>query len=183
LNPDAQKQMIHWTLILVLALGALNLLFMFQQPERVQNPIRKSSGSSRTPASAGEIANVEIPVSDHPQLTSATELTVDCNPQTHPSVLPANIKYARISGTICPRPGRHRSGGSRVTEIKNLANGFAATVFNLSEREFTTDYISLMDGENHIQISHRYDDGAVESLEFLAKRQSSSPAEKKPANH
>jgi hypothetical protein len=39
-----------------------------------------------------------------------------------------------------------------TTQVVNSSNGYVATVFHRSDDEFTTDYIHLKDGENHLKI-------------------------------
>ncbi len=66
---------------------------------------------------------------------------------------------------------RLRTENCEVDGIRNEKNGFAATVFELGDKRYTSDYISLADGENEIKIHKISPDGTktLISLRVLSR--------------
>jgi hypothetical protein len=75
-----------------------------------------------------------------------------------------DARWVRFTGHPC---GTQNSAG--VT-VKNLANGYAATVFTSHGEELTTDFIPLQMGRNEILIRFENEPGSVFENQFAINR-------------
>jgi hypothetical protein len=75
-----------------------------------------------------------------------------------------DARWVRFTGHPC---GTQNSAG--VT-VKNLANGYAATVFTSHGEELTTDFIPLQMGRNDILIRFENEPGSVFENQFAINR-------------
>ena len=83
-----------------------------------------------------EMGIVRLPCWDH-----AGEPTVD-----------TSARWVRLTGRVC-----QNEGGAESISVRNLTNGFSATVFPTLGKGMTTDFIPLQSGQNAILI--RFDQG------------------------
>lgn len=85
--------------------------------------------------------------------TEFLNLAVTCDSKNLPQTLATKV---RIKGPLC----KMNLEEPTQTNIKNVTNKFSATVFiDPASKEFSTDYISLNSGTNHIQMDFYYPNG------------------------
>lgn len=80
----------------------------------------------------------------------------------------------RLKGDVCSPT---LSEESLKTQIRNISNGYVATVFRKGPSSFTTDFINLNEGENTIKVVFEGADGPIEK-EFTVIRNSPKTAKK-----
>lgn len=180
MHPLLQRHMIIWTIVLVLALGAIVGGLMLKPPlaenELTHSPafsrlqklrLAKANGQSSSLPSPGP----RIPASSTPPAffgepaQQVLDFQIDCRDANHLR-LKKETAQIRLRGIACASSDEIVS-----SEIRNEANGFSATVFMADARTFTTDYISLKRGENRIRVLHHLKSGTREDLEVLAHRE------------
>ena len=161
--------MIAWTTVMVTGLGSIAMAFMLQPPKPLRGtpkvpltPAALIVEDTRAPASVGENAKVAPLGLDALNQFQAVDLTLPCKGvmRTH---FKNSVTQVRLIGQTC------RTGRTVSSEILNTANSFSATVFYPTERTFTTDYITLRVGTNHIRIVHQMDKGS-EEREYIIER-------------
>lgn len=80
--------------------------------------------------------------------------------------LPCSEQDQFISGTDLLRIRKPNCGKLKSqlvkSAIRNDSNGYVATVFQMHEGGFTTDYIQLQPGVNQLEIENEFSDGSVE---------------------
>ena len=197
INDSQQLRMIIWTISLIGLLGVMLCLNMLEAPPALESelhfgmapkrgttllpfPVGKmalaTNSQERSPASipktttqgrAGASSFANDTMAHDFTLQQATDIELNCQTgKTHDGVLLASsIKQIRISGSSCVRGERIRS-----SEVINSANGFSATVFFPTPSTFTTDYISLHEGQNLIRITQIYSDGQRVSRVYVIGR-------------
>lgn len=77
----------------------------------------------------------------------------------------------RIKGENCV------SKNSPTTEIKNVSNGYVATVFHKKDYSFTTDYINLNEGRNEINLLFETPEGVTSQRTVIINRAPASASE------
>lgn len=82
------------------------------------------------------------------------EIKVACWDMDEESEQETSLRWVRLTGKPC---GAETSVTDAVS-VRNLTNGYAATVFSLQARALTTDFIPLRQGKNNILI--RFEQGA-----------------------
>lgn len=89
-----------------------------------------------------------ISATDHlDRADSSVEIvTLDCLKDGVHVTMVSLAKQIRLKGRLCGG----RNADLNKSSIVNRANGFAATLFNLENGNFTSDYISLEEGQNQI---------------------------------
>ena len=135
----ARARMTGIMAVVVLGLGFAISFDMIQPPAGMD--ISKGSATQiRNPASVqSNDSNLAEQAVDVP---TNCELGMDI-------VVPAFVNQVRLVGSACgPRSTFEHS------EINNVTNGYAATVYYPTPATFTTDYISLSKDENLIHITH-----------------------------
>ena len=187
-----QRQMIVWTLILIVALGAVIGALMLQPPaperkhahspafaraqkrwlakERQRAIAQIKDVETREPASTipkETLASLASPAIGE-RLLDAVDVRFKCL-EDNTTRVGKDVAQIRLSGSYCEKS--QIEGEIISTEIRNDRNGFSATVFKSSSRSFTTDYISLASGDNKIRIVHLLKGGGKEEYEFLAHRE------------
>lgn len=176
LHPFLQRQMMIWTMLLVIALGGMigNLMLVPPTPQselaespafarhkkrlhakEAHGPLEKAP---RAPASLTPTLGDIMPV-------HTVDFLLDCKNANH-SQLKKDVAQMRLKGSICAARDEIVS-----SEIRNETNGFSATVFMNDSRSFTTDYISLKRGENRIRVLHHLKSGAREEITVVATRE------------
>lgn len=160
--------MILLTLTAVVLTGFTSTYFLLQPPRSLigQAKIEAAASSPRDPASV--IAPIEHPIgfgTTAPRaIPKAVDLDLACD--TSKLVYDNSVAQIRLTGAPC-------SDAKAVfvsSEIRNEANGFSATVFHPTGSTFTTDYISLSPGLNHIRVLHQFVKGAREEREYIIER-------------
>lgn len=178
MSGSIHKQMIIWTMGLVVVLGALIAVLMMQPPtgaleSRPQPVASIDLRRERVPASSSPSSSTPTHKTSAPKprgLAQAVEVRLPClrgkpsAPQK--TIFEANVKQVRLSGEACAT-GRAIAS----TEIRNETNGFSATVFAPTDRTFTSDYISLTSGTNRLRIVQIDKKGNREEHELIIDRQ------------
>lgn len=121
------------TLALVVFVGTGSLFNMLRPPDLAQ-----AQKSSRVPASLPTSTEASVPTS---ALSKLETLDWSCGDQEK-SVRVSSARV-RVKGKAC---------GKGDLSILNETNGLTATVID-SEKGYSTDYIELSSGENHIVIN------------------------------
>lgn len=73
-------------------------------------------------------------------------------------------RWIRLTGKGCDK------GNAKVLSVRNLSNGYAATIFDGKENALTTDFIPLEDGPNKIQIRFEQTPGVTLENQFTFLR-------------
>lgn len=157
MNKSVFQKMVTWTAGLALILGGINLLFILEPPHRKRahksmlKNIPMADSILRVPASLGRLVAPSLQKSfeDNSQQTQlpsseSEEITVSCH----------NIKTQKIKTTThqLRLVLENCDSSAGEIEITNLTNGFTATVFQESKNSLATDYISISESSNKIQI-------------------------------
>ena len=74
-------------------------------------------------------------------------------------------RWIRLRGQSC-----QMSSGSDTVTVKNLSNGYTATVFSAAGHSLTTDFIPLQPGTNQIAIRIEGSPGAIVENQFSFER-------------
>jgi hypothetical protein len=169
MRTPAQLQMIVWTLVAVVLTGVGVFASLLQPPStlnqkhfaRHETKIEVARVDSREPASVGPQFSA-LAIDD--KGSQAIDFTLPCDGNGRFS---KNVVQVRLSGGLCLKTREI----IEVSEIRNVTNGFSATVFPGPKRDtFTTDYITLADGENHIRIQHILKSGGKVERDFVIER-------------
>jgi hypothetical protein len=169
------RQQMHLALLkmtLVLLLGSTWIFvgFLFEsQPERPTRTIENALTSLvRLPASlpAGIQENVFSGKPRPPELPRMDVLELACWDRGERPARDTNSRWVRLKGGPCDS-GKNTD---QVT-VRNMTNGYLATVFTHRGPDWTTDFIPLQAGPNEIRI--RFEQGAGVTLEsqFTLRRE------------
>lgn len=90
---------------------------------------------------------------------------VMCWDRPQKSPLQSEARWVRLTGKAC----QSQSGSDQVT-LANLSNGYAATVFDSSRGQLTTDFIPLSAGRNEILIRFNSEAGATVENRLILTR-------------
>lgn len=177
MRTPAQLQMIVWTLVAVVLTGAGVFASLLQPPSTVnrkrlarnETKIEVARVDSREPASVGPQFSA-LAIDD--KGSQAIDFTLPCDGNGRFS---KNVVQVRLSGGLClkanAKTGANAQDVIEASEIRNVTNGFSATVFPGPKRDtFTTDYITLANGENHIRIQHILKSGGKIERDFVIER-------------
>lgn len=171
--------MIVWTLIAVV-LGAVGVFASLMQPPQAVVALRLKEQTQTKIDVAGD----REPASTDPHYstldiddkgTQAVDFNIPCEGSGRFS---HNVVQVRLTGTICKKSRQPASATKNArqnaiesSEIRNITNGFSATVFYPKSDAFTTDYITLANGKNLIRIQHVLKSGAKVQRDFVIERQ------------
>jgi hypothetical protein len=90
-----------------------------------------------------QVASVEASVGlDSSAWSGPSIVEVDCRDRSERPPFAVPAQHLRL-----------KTKGCEITGLENKSNGFRATIFPLSDRIFSSDYISLQKGENRIVIT------------------------------
>lgn len=146
--------------VVVLTSGLVALSLLATNPEET-NP-SSLTAMARAPASlVGMALTPEFKA--QPLLERTSTLEFSCRIPASAQVT-ADTRQVRISGKICDLDD------VEATEVINLTNGFTATMFTPSPNQYTSDYIHLADGENHLRISMVKTNGERLTQDFAVLR-------------
>jgi hypothetical protein len=82
-----------------------------------------------------------------------------------------SASYIRVSGLICGYNPEEADETKPKIQVSNRTNRNAATVFpDLSLGKFSTDYFTLENGENHIQVEIKLNEDKVITKEIIITR-------------
>ena len=84
------------------------------------------------------------------------QLKVPCWDAEEKSTLATEARWVRMSGKACARAGTADS-----IQVRNLANGYVATVFSTQGDRLTTDYIPVESGKNEILVRFNQGEGVT----------------------
>jgi hypothetical protein len=94
-------------------------------------------------------------------------LRVPCWDKQKAEIEGTSAKWLRLTGRAC----QTESVDAKSVTVRNLSNGYVATVFTGADQDFTTDFIPMQAGKNDIQIRIETAPGAqIESHFTLMKR-------------
>lgn len=111
------------------------------------------------------VPKVFAPTTKAIQPIEMSVLPVPCWDKRDLSVHETNSRWVRITGQAC-----ETDGNAETVTVKNLANGYVATVFQPRQGTMTTDYIPLQPGKNDILVRFETAPGvAVESSFTLVR--------------
>ena len=164
--------MIVWTLIAVILTGVGVFASVLQPPSTIKRnqaqinqahetkiEISQQKADDRAPASA-QFSSTAVDEKG----SQALDFTLPCEGNGRFS---KNVIQVRLTGTICGK----KKAVIESSEIRNMTNGFSATVFPSAKQDtFTTDYITLAQGENHIRILHFLKSGEKVERDFGIQR-------------
>lgn len=147
--------MILWTFGLVVIIGIISALFILQPPAGFRESMGKSQ-KNRTPASLEVAGPNLVAPSSQPAVGALTaDMQLTCKDDR--IVLKGYVRQIRLLGTFCNKPANAELLGA---ELKSQNNGVAATLFVMSPQQFTTDYMTLIDGENRFTLTADFRDKA-----------------------
>jgi hypothetical protein len=161
--------MIIWTLIAVFVTGVGVFASVLQPPSTItkrhavtqETKVELSDDSTRAPASISPQFSA-LTIDD--KGSQAIDFTLPCEGGGRFS---KNVLQVRLSGSLCTK----KKEIIETSEIRNVTNGFSATVFPGAQQDtFTTDYITLANGENHIRIQHILKSGGKVERDFVIIR-------------
>lgn len=149
--------MLTWTAGLALVLGGINLLFILEPPHRKRSQksmlknLPMADSILRVPASFGRLVAPSLQKSFEDSGSQTQQIT----PESEEIVISChNIKAQKIKKTThqLRLVLENCDNMAGEIEITNLSNGFTATVFQESTSTLATDYISVGESSNKIQI-------------------------------
>lgn len=170
--------MIVWTLLAVFVTGGGVFASVLQPPSTI---VRHAAAQHETKIELSTSTNdVDVngnaqraPANVSPQFSAlaiddkgsqAIDFTLPCDGGGRFS---KNVLQVRLSGNLCTK----KKEIIEASEIRNMTNGFSATVFPGAQHDtFTTDYITLANGENHIRIQHILKSGGKVERDFVIDR-------------
>ena len=85
------------------------------------------------------------------------EIKVPCWDKSDESEQETGLRWIRLTGHPCGL----NVAPSEIITVRNLTNGYSATVFSLRARGLTTDFIPLVAGKNNILIRFEQGPGVV----------------------
>lgn len=174
---------VSFTSFLVLILGFWLWGSVMAPPERAT-----STNVELTNSSEG-LRFKRLPSAIQPAILAPTEPTTAFNKAALTDDLASNSKIETMA-LGCLKDGDHISKSSRARQVRlktglcfgqkpvleksnivNRANGFEATLFQLEQGGFSSDYINLVDGENQIVMQLKDAKGRTVSTELTISRQ------------
>lgn len=157
---DQKKQELRFltiTFVLVFFLGGASFVSVMSIP----SPATRAQDLARNPASLPVPGDLAQPEPAH--FSKLEDYQWDCKAKNQNSEIRAT--HFRIKGkTFC------RGVAIRALKIKNVSNGFTATVFE-NEKGFLTDFIDLQPGANAIQIEYSDKQGKALTADLTILRQ------------
>jgi hypothetical protein len=172
--------MIIWTLVAVVMMGVGVFVSLIQPPQSIALLRAKQQSEAKSETKI-EVAGDRQPASNDPQFsaldiddkgTQAVDFNIPCEGNGRFS---RNVAQVRLTGKICgkshSRLNDELENAIESSEIRNVTNGFSATVFYPKTNAFTTDYITLASGKNLIRIQHILKSGAKVRRDFVIERQ------------
>jgi cytoskeletal protein RodZ len=160
-----QNKTLGWTALLVFVMSVVSFFVLVQPPSHLpETAAAKQSARLRQPASISEVEE-SIKTNEKNQ---AIDVPVPCHGENTID-LPATVSQVRLIGTLCL--AIKGSADIQTSEIRNELNGFSATTFYPKARAYTTDYITIASGDNHIKIVHQLGKFGREAREFIVHRE------------
>ncbi len=169
-------KMIIWTATLVVLVGFISALTLLRPPPGFEDPQEELvmqaeplAPKGREPASINSAVKFDSMSLGGKANLQAVDLVIPCE-GVQKTIFTQKVEQLRIKGDSCFAQDWHLKNSS----IQNAANGFVATVFFPSQKSFTTDYISLVNGINRIVIKHQFTNGKFEEREYIVERELAS---------
>jgi hypothetical protein len=163
---------IYFTSLLVFGLG-LWLWVSVSTPPAGHRDLASLASPSREPSSlktdggAVDPVNFDTPKADAHVETKVETFLLDCFHDGARVELKSVARQVRLKTGTCP--------GHKVnldeSNIVNHANGFEATLFQLEQGGFSSDYINLVDGQNQIVVQLTDSRGQRISANVIISRQ------------
>lgn len=165
----SENSFLTLTFLLVAGLSwpVANNLF-FSQPTK---PVQKLKASASTPvAVAGRgPANIATSPTAAPALNFAKSLTADIGCKTEQSLGEVLGHHVRLTGSLCLQ--------DETLTVKNLTNGYTASLIFFKKKGFTTDFIDLSEGVNDIEITRVNSAGQLQTQNVKVNRQPAQAVE------
>jgi hypothetical protein len=162
--------MMIWTSGIALGLGVLNGLVLIEPPPlealRLSAPknlfinTKTLTTTNRMPATSSDGTNP-------PAHTPTIDLELPCSGKT--TSIDSSVKQIRLTGHSCENHDLNSQ-----TSIVNETNGYTATVFLTDPRSFTSDYISVAEGNNTLKIRLAHVDGSHSDIALKLERSHST---------
>ena len=149
---------IQYSLGLILVLGTLNLTLTLRRP--MTDTKVEASPISHSNASISSTSSIA------PVIETMADLRVDCLPKQSLSIADS-IKRIRLYFKDC---GQKNLTSNSNFELLNSTNGYTGALSLLQNQTWTTDYIDLNKGDNHIQLTLHSGDKALAQHEIVLLR-------------
>jgi hypothetical protein len=151
-----RRRLNQTTFLLVLGLGLVAMMTIVSDPTAMKH--RQVPERDVASVTEGEFNRAPDAVKGN------SVLTVECSEK--PDII-SWTQQVRLKGHLCQDDGKL---SIISTQIQNTRNGYVATVFH-QDREFTTDFIQLSEGENQLLVKHTLSDGKTEERKVTINRQ------------
>jgi hypothetical protein len=166
--------------LLVFALGAPALYSVIKEPLKADARLdmhgvsldNTKVSSQRQPAAV--ILTEETHAHTALKTGFSKSLSVDV-PCENKDIGELQVSHLRLLGTSCGQLGVEVS-------VQNISNGFTAEVIGLKDAKYTTDFIDLKEGENHLKITRKDSEGKIEEQLIHVKRLPASISDEAPAS-
>lgn len=169
---QARKSLLKAVIVgLVVSTWIFTSFILSTRPEQAQTALQSADALSklaRLPASLPSQLPGGVFSAAKPVAAAQMEiLELPCWDKQESDVLDSGSRWLRLKGRTCHMPVL----GDSMT-VRNLTNGYLATVFN-SERpgELTTDYIPLQEGKNDILVRFETEPGVLMESQFTLIRE------------
>ena len=142
MSENTQRNIIGWTLALVLMLGAIEIRLFLRPPSTVLKAMSMAQ-KSRLPAGASKVntsSNIVLDVADE-----ILNYNLGCKPKLF-KIEAGEARQVRIRYETCPKEDY------KISSIVNSTNAYQATIFNLDHDKQTSDFIPLKEGQNRVKI-------------------------------
>ncbi len=140
-----------------MVLGAASFMSLMTIPAQATKVAEVGRNPASLPDSRDSIHPLQV------NLSKLEDISWDCKSKNPNSVLSAT--HFRMKGkTAC------RGQAIKELKIKNLSNGFTATVF-ANEKGFLTDFIDLQVGANDVQLEYLDYKGKLTTTSWTVLRQ------------
>jgi hypothetical protein len=150
-------------LVATIAVPTLASLLSVDAPER-PSILRTTESKNRQPSSVPHLnAKTKVVIDDVKKemnnlINTSNSINYDfsCS-KNKPTQFIVQGSYVQLKGHDCAK-----NGNLPKLNITNKTNGFTASVFLLSGKEYQTDLIQLKEGDNQISIQYQYPSGRQE---------------------
>lgn len=141
------------------------------RPEKSDAPADTLTNLVRLPASLpSALAEPLVPVfGAGPRATPVIEMGVvalPCWDRKDAMVKDTSARWIRLTGRAC-----EKASGRSAVSVRNLSNGYTATVFDARAGDLTTDFIPLQTGKNDILVRFEAEPGVHLESQFTFLRE------------
>ena len=147
--------LVYFNIGLIFAVGLMTLASLLNPFEFAAQAAHSEVNHSRKPASLTK-ESAETPLVFHEDILKTIHLGCHTNQSKYVQIAP-ETRQVRITGSHCT----FNKETFQKTIINNKSNDFIATVFELPNLQYTSDYIQLSLGKNLIEIQEVSMDGTL----------------------